>query len=178
ARLRRARAARRDQLDLHVRRLLQAAELAVPQRPGLPGVALARGAPALRQGDDPRLDEDASSLGAQAQAQPRAGSPLRLRERMDARSPASTRVIAAPLTRPRLRGYAGPMRREQVWKAVSEMLREGFGRLLDVREVRRVRHVAGQAWVATVVLASSSGDLHVADVTVEDDGTMKPALGP
>ena len=69
------------------------------------------------------------------------------------------------------------MRREQVWKAVSEMLREGFGRLLDVREVRRVRRVSGDAWVVTVVLAASSGDLHVADVTVDDDGTMTPALG-
>src|SRR5262249_48930405 len=148
----------RDQLDLHVRRLLQAAELAVPERAGLPGVAVARRAPAHRQGDDPRVGEDP---GAQAEAQPRAGSPLRLRA----------------LTPARLRGYAGPMRREQVWKAVSEMLREAFGRLLDVREVRRVRHVSGQAWVATVVLAASSGDLHVADVTVEDDGTMSPALG-
>jgi CRP-like cAMP-binding protein len=69
------------------------------------------------------------------------------------------------------------MRREQVWKAVSEMLREAFGRLLDVREVRRVRRVSGEAWVVTVVLAASSGDLHVADVTVEDDGSMSPALG-
>ncbi len=69
------------------------------------------------------------------------------------------------------------MRREQVWKTVSEMLREGFGRLLDVREVRRVRRVSGDAWTVTVVLAASSGDLHVADVTVDDDGKMTPALG-
>src|SRR6185437_14418428 len=69
------------------------------------------------------------------------------------------------------------MRREKAWKLVSEMLREGFGRLLDVREVRRVRRVSGDAWVVTVVLAASSGDLHVADVTVDDDGTMTPVLG-
>src|SRR5580692_3583648 len=70
----------------------------------------------------------------------------------------------------------GGMRREKVWKTVSEMLREGFGRLLDVRDVRRVRRVSGDAWVVTVVLAASSGDLHVADVAVDDAGTMTPTL--
>jgi CRP-like cAMP-binding protein len=70
------------------------------------------------------------------------------------------------------------MKRERVWKKVSEVLRESFGRLLDVREVRRVRRVSGDAWVVTVVLAASSGDLHVADLTVDDDGTVTPTLGP
>jgi len=70
------------------------------------------------------------------------------------------------------------VRREQVWKAVAEELRQGFGRLLEVRDVRRVRRVTGAAWSVTVVLAASSGDLHVADVTVEDNGRITPALGP
>ncbi|MFO0761706.1 MAG: Crp/Fnr family transcriptional regulator [Byssovorax sp.] len=69
------------------------------------------------------------------------------------------------------------MRRDQVWKAVSEELRSGFGRLLEVRDVRRVRRVSGDAWSVTVVLAASSGDLHVADVTVDDAGVMTPVLG-
>jgi CRP-like cAMP-binding protein len=68
--------------------------------------------------------------------------------------------------------------REQVWKKVSESLRAGFGRLLDVRDVRRVRRVAGDAWIVTVVLGAPSGDLHVADVTVDDAGALSPALGP
>ena len=55
--------------------------------------------------------------------------------------------------------------REEVWKHVEAGLRDAFGRLLDVRDVRRVRRVAGDAWVVTVVLAAPSGDLHVADVT-------------
>jgi CRP-like cAMP-binding protein len=67
--------------------------------------------------------------------------------------------------------------REDVWKRVSEALRVDFGRLLDVRDVRRVRRVSGDAWVVTVVLAAPSGDLHVADVTVVDgSSTMTPAL--
>ncbi len=70
------------------------------------------------------------------------------------------------------------MTREQLWKSVSETLRKDFGRLLDVRDVRRVRRVTGDAWVVTVALAASSGDLHVADVTVDDAGVMTPVLGP
>jgi CRP-like cAMP-binding protein len=70
------------------------------------------------------------------------------------------------------------VRRELVWKAVAEELRQGFGRLLEVRDVRRVRRVTGAAWSVTVVLAASSGDLHVADVIVEDNGRMSPVLGP
>lgn len=68
--------------------------------------------------------------------------------------------------------------RETVWKAVAESLRKDFGRLLDVRDVRRVRRVTGDAWVVTVVLAASSGDLHVADLTVDETGAITPALGP
>ncbi len=68
------------------------------------------------------------------------------------------------------------VKREQVWKSVSDSLRGGFGKLLDVRDVRRVRRVSGDAWVVTVALAASSGDLHVADVTVDDAGVMTPAL--
>jgi hypothetical protein len=66
--------------------------------------------------------------------------------------------------------------REQVWKAVAESLRPDFGRLLDVRDVRRVRRVVGDAWVVTIVLAAPGGDMHVADVTVDDAGTMTPVL--
>ena len=69
------------------------------------------------------------------------------------------------------------MTREQVWKKVSEALRPEFGRLLDVRDVRRVRGVAADAWSVTVVLAASSGDLHVADLSVDDSGAMSPKLG-
>jgi CRP-like cAMP-binding protein len=66
--------------------------------------------------------------------------------------------------------------REEVWKKVGEVLREGFGKLLDVRDVRRVRRVAGDAWMVTVVLAAPSGDLHVADVTMDDAGKITPPL--
>jgi CRP-like cAMP-binding protein len=66
--------------------------------------------------------------------------------------------------------------REEVWRSVADNLKEGFGRLLDVRDVRRVRRVAGDAWVVTVVIAAHSGDLHVADLTVDDSGPSSPKL--
>jgi CRP-like cAMP-binding protein len=66
--------------------------------------------------------------------------------------------------------------REEVWEAVADVLREPFGRLLDVRDVRRVRRVAGDAWIVTVVLAAQSGDLHVADLTVDDGGAISPPI--
>lgn len=69
------------------------------------------------------------------------------------------------------------MTREQVWKKVAEALRAGFGRLLEVRDVRRVRRVAGDAWSVTVVLHAEAGDIHVGDVTVDESGAMTPELG-
>src|SRR5206468_4184516 len=74
--------------------------------------------------------------------------------------------------------YSSLVSREEIWKRVSEVLRSDFGRLLDVRDVRRVRRVAGDAWMVTVVLAAPSGDLHVADITVDAAGGMTPVLGP
>ncbi len=68
------------------------------------------------------------------------------------------------------------MTREQVWKVVSAKLQQDFGRLLDVRDVRRVRRVAGDGWMVSVVLTAPSGDLHVADLTVDDAGTVSPTL--
>jgi CRP-like cAMP-binding protein len=62
------------------------------------------------------------------------------------------------------------------WKLVATKLRQDFGRLLEVRDVRRVRRVAGDAWKATIVLAAPSGDLHVADLQVDDGGQVTPAL--
>jgi CRP-like cAMP-binding protein len=66
--------------------------------------------------------------------------------------------------------------REDVWKRAADALRTDFGRLLDVRDVRRVRRVDGEAWVVTVALAAPSGDLHVADVTVDARGDLHPPL--
>lgn len=39
-----------------------------------------------------------------------------------------------------------------------------------------MRRVVGDAWIVTVVLVAPSGDLHVADLNVEDNGTITPVL--
>lgn len=70
------------------------------------------------------------------------------------------------------------MKREEVWQLVAETLREDFGRMLDVRDVRRVRRVAGDAWTVTVVLAAASGDLHITDLTVDDAAPKIPRILP
>jgi CRP-like cAMP-binding protein len=66
--------------------------------------------------------------------------------------------------------------REQVWETVSTFLVREFGRLLELRDVRRIRRVVGEGWTAVVVLSAKSGDLHVADVGVDENGTMTPLL--
>lgn len=69
------------------------------------------------------------------------------------------------------------MTREEVWEALAAYLRQEFGKLLEVRDVRRVRRVAGDSWAVTVVLPAKNGDMHVADVHVDEEGTIRPLLG-
>jgi Cyclic nucleotide-binding domain len=66
--------------------------------------------------------------------------------------------------------------REQAWEKVSAALKTEFGRLLSVRDVRRIRRAAGEGWTVTVALCAPSGDLHVADVLLEQSGAMVPVL--
>jgi CRP-like cAMP-binding protein len=68
------------------------------------------------------------------------------------------------------------MTREQVWETVSSLLVRDFGRLLEVRDVRRIRRVMGEGWMVTVVLHASSGELHVADIVIDESGAMSPRI--
>jgi CRP-like cAMP-binding protein len=68
--------------------------------------------------------------------------------------------------------------REEVWEKVSSFLAREFGRLLEVRDVRRIRRVIGEGWTVTVVLNASSGDLHIADVLIDESGAMSPTIDP
>jgi hypothetical protein len=70
----------------------------------------------------------------------------------------------------------GSVTREKAWETVSAHLRQEFGRLLDVRDVRRIRRVSGEGFKVTVVLAAPSGDLHVADLTLDETGAITPVL--
>jgi CRP-like cAMP-binding protein len=68
------------------------------------------------------------------------------------------------------------MTREQVWEKVTSFLVREFGRLLELRDVRRIRRVMGEGWMVTVVLHASTGDIHVADVVMDENGTMSPPI--
>jgi CRP-like cAMP-binding protein len=58
----------------------------------------------------------------------------------------------------------------------ARWLREEFGRLLQVREGRRVRRAAGECWAVTVVAVPSSGDVVVGQIEVDEAGEISPKL--
>lgn len=70
------------------------------------------------------------------------------------------------------------MTREQVQAAVSAYLKGEFGKLLVVRDVRRVRHVDTIGWSVRVVCALRSGDVEIAELEVDEHGVLSPLLDP
>jgi len=68
--------------------------------------------------------------------------------------------------------------REQVEAAVSTYLRGEFGKLLIVREVRRVHHVDALGWTVRIVAPSRSGDIEIAELEVDERGVLSPLLDP
>lgn len=70
------------------------------------------------------------------------------------------------------------MTRESALQAVSTYLREAFGRFLEVRDARRVRRAAGNAWVVAVCVHTRGGDRPIGEIEVDEGGTLSPKLGP
>jgi CRP-like cAMP-binding protein len=70
------------------------------------------------------------------------------------------------------------MTKEQVQAAVGAYLRGEFGKLLVVREVRRVHHVNSMGWKVHIVAPSREGDIHIADLEVDEKGVLSPLLDP
>jgi CRP-like cAMP-binding protein len=66
--------------------------------------------------------------------------------------------------------------REQVEAAVGHYLRGEFGKLLVVREVRRVRHVDSMGWQVRIVSPLRSGDVQIAELEVDEKGFLSPLL--
>ncbi len=77
---------------------------------------------------------------------------------------------------PPVPGYAPAVTRDQVQAAVSAYLRAELGKLLVVREVRRVRHVESIGWRVRVVCPLRSGDVEVAELVVDEHGVLSPLL--
>ncbi|MBI2388161.1 MAG: cyclic nucleotide-binding domain-containing protein [Deltaproteobacteria bacterium] len=70
------------------------------------------------------------------------------------------------------------MTREQVQAAVSAYLRGEFGKLLVVRELRRVHHVDAYGWKVRIVAPLKSGDVDIAELEVDERGVLSPLLDP
>jgi CRP-like cAMP-binding protein len=66
--------------------------------------------------------------------------------------------------------------REHVLNALKSQIQRDFGMLLAVRDVRRRRRVAGQSWLASIVVVASAGDIPVGEFEVDDDGVIANAL--
>lgn len=66
------------------------------------------------------------------------------------------------------------MTRDDVIQLVGRALLRDFGGFVVVREVNRVRRVAGDLWIARVVVPAASGDVPVAELRVSDDGAVQP----
>ena len=64
------------------------------------------------------------------------------------------------------------MTREEVLQALATYLRAEFGKLLVVREARRLRHATGQSWSVAVVIPSKDGDLAIDPVEIDEEGTI------
>ncbi len=70
------------------------------------------------------------------------------------------------------------MTREQVHAAVSAYLRGEFGKLLVVRDVRRIHHVNSLGWRVRIVAPSREGDIEITELEVDERGVLAPLLDP
>jgi len=66
--------------------------------------------------------------------------------------------------------------RELALLTVGKWLREEFGRLLEVREARRVRRAAGECWAVSIVAVPSSGEVLVGQVEIDESAVIDPRL--
>lgn len=68
------------------------------------------------------------------------------------------------------------MTREEVLSAVGTHLFAEWGGFVVARDARLVRRAAGGIWLINVVIPASTGDVFVADLEVDEHGTMQNPL--
>jgi CRP-like cAMP-binding protein len=68
--------------------------------------------------------------------------------------------------------------RDQVQAAVAAYLQGEFGKLLVVRDLRRVHHVTGVGWKVRIVAPLRTGDVDIAELEVDERGVLSPLLDP
>lgn len=68
------------------------------------------------------------------------------------------------------------MTREEVVRALSAWVLTEYGKLLTMRDVRRVRRAAGTTWLAKLVVPAASGELSVGELEIDEEGNILNAL--
>lgn len=68
------------------------------------------------------------------------------------------------------------MTREEVIQALSAWVRAEYGKLLALREVRRVRRAAGTTWLAKLVIPAGGGDIPIGELEIDEEGNILNAL--
>lgn len=64
------------------------------------------------------------------------------------------------------------MTREEVVQALSAWIRVEYGKLLALREVRRVRRAAGTTWLAKIVVPATSGEVPIGELEIDEEGNI------
>ena len=64
------------------------------------------------------------------------------------------------------------MTHDRILSRLVERLRGTFGDFVAVRDLRRTRRVEGDAWCATLAVATSAEELILGEFDVGEDGTL------
>ena len=68
------------------------------------------------------------------------------------------------------------MTRDEVVQALSAWIRVEYGKLLALREVRRVRRAAGTTWLARIVVPATSGEVPIGELEIDEEGNILNAI--
>ena len=68
------------------------------------------------------------------------------------------------------------MTHDRILSRLVERLRGTFGDFVAVRDLRRTRRVEGDAWCATLAVATSAEELILGEFDVGEDGTLTTPL--
>ncbi len=61
-------------------------------------------------------------------------------------------------------------------QALSAWIRVEYGKLLALREVRRVRRAAGTTWLAKIVVPASAGEVPIGELEIDEEGNILNAI--
>jgi CRP-like cAMP-binding protein len=66
--------------------------------------------------------------------------------------------------------------RDEVVQALTAWIRVEYGKLLALREVRRVRRAAGTTWLAKIVVPASTTEVPIGELEIDEEGNILNAI--